>query len=226
MEVNRKERIHNDPRSVLLMLFCANVIAFTQKSRYIEIGWIAVIIVLYWLNGLWKNSVKLGIAYITVCLFQEIVLPVAPRMVVSCFAIFTNYTRRIFPCIMIGWMMIQIISLREFIAAMRKLHLPQSLIVPMAVTIRYFPAIKEETGHITDAIKLKGVKGFGKVEALTVPLMMSAVNTAEELSAAAVTRGIEDPAPKTTVLEMKWHVIDIFTIIISVGFTIGAFILK
>lgn len=26
---------------------------------------------------------------------------------ISCFAIFTNYIRRIFPCIMIGWMMIQ-----------------------------------------------------------------------------------------------------------------------
>lgn len=101
-----------------------------------------------------------------------------------------------FPCLMIGWFMIRTISLREFVAALRALHIPQSVIIPISVTLRYFPAIREEGGHIRDAMKLKQIRGFEKVEAFVVPFMMSAVNTAEELSAAAVTRGIENPVKR------------------------------
>ena len=44
---------------------------------------------------------------------------------------------------------------------------------------------------------------MAKLEGIMVPLMVSATGTAEELSAAAVTRGIEDPAPKTSLVELR-----------------------
>ena len=69
--------------------------------------------------------------------------------------------------------MIGTLSLREFVAGMRLLHVPQKLIIPISVTLRYFPAIKEETGHIRDAMRLRNVRGMEKVEALIVPLQNS-----------------------------------------------------
>lgn len=71
-----------------------------------------------------------------------------------------------------------------------------------------FPALKEETGYIRDAMKLRNIHGVQKIECLLVPIMISATTTAEELSAAAVTRGIENPAPKTSMIEMKFGVQD------------------
>ena len=43
------------------------------------------------------------------------------------------------------------------------------------------------------------------VECLYVPLLMTASNTADELSAAAVTRGIENPKPRTCHLQIKFR---------------------
>ena len=83
--------------------------------------------------------------------------------------------------------------------ALRRWHVPQSLIIPLAVTIRYFPAIREEAGYIRDAMKLCKVSGLQKLESFCVPLMVSATTTADELAAAAVTRGIEnEPAHAAT----------------------------
>ena len=62
--------------------------------------------------------------------------------------------------------------------------------------------------HIRDAMKLRNIHGVQKIECLLVPIMISATTTAEELSAAAVTRGIENPAPKTSMIEMKFGVQD------------------
>ena len=96
----------------------------------------------------------------------------------------------------------------------------------MSVTIRYFPAIKEEAGYIRDAMKLRDIHGLQKIECLLVPIMISATATAEELSAAAVTRGIENPAPKTSMLEMKFGVQDYLCLAVGVVFCVLAIIVR
>ena len=120
------------------------------------------------------------------------------------------------------YLILKTVSLREFIVALRALHVPQTVIIPISVTLRYFPAIREESGYIRDAMKLKNLHGGEKVEAFVVPLMMSAVNTAEELAAAAVTRGIENPVKKTSTVQLHIGVMDCICILVAAGFLVAA----
>ena len=53
--------------------------------------------------------------------------------------------------------------------------------------------------------------------------MVSATETAEELSAAAVTRGIENPTQKTSVIKLHMGVLDWAALAVASGFTIAAF---
>ena len=55
--------------------------------------------------------------------------------------------------------------------------------------------------------------------------MMAASTTVEELSAAAVTSGIENPAPKTSITQLKFHLVDYLILFIEAGFTVAAFML-
>ena len=64
-------------------------------------------------------------------------------------------------------------------------------------------------GYIRDAMKLRDVRGLARLEGTVMPLMVSATETAEELSAAAVTRGIEDPAPKTSAVSLRLSPVDL-----------------
>ena len=52
-------------------------------------------------------------------------------------------------------------------------------------------------------MKLRNIRGLDRLECTVMPLMVSATETAEELSAAAVTRGIENPARKTSAVSLR-----------------------
>lgn len=223
MAAKRSKRLAIDPRTGLFLLVFANIIAFTQDSLLVEFSWIAVLSLLILLCESIGLGIKWAVSFILLFLIQWYVLPISPKIVATSFSIFINYARRMFPCLMVGSLMVKTVSLRRFIVGLRKLRVPQKLIIPISVTLRYFPAIKEETGHIRDAMKLRGIRGIDKVEALVVPLMICATETAEELSAAAVTRGIENPAKKTSVIELHLGVLDCIILIIAVVFTVAAF---
>lgn len=223
---NEKEKNHTiDPRTGLCLLVIANLIAFSQKSFYVEAGWIAALTVLLIVCGCSKTGLKWIAGFGLLLVFQYAILPVSPKLIATSIAIFANYARWMFPCVMIGHLMVKTISLRKFIVGLRKLHVPQKLIIPISVTLRYFPAIREETGYIRDAMRLRNIRGVEKAEAMVVPLMISATETAEELSAAAVTRGIEDPAPKTSTVRLSMGILDWGCLAVGAGFMAAAFML-
>ncbi len=226
MKQTRTGRASIDPRTGLVLLVMANLIALGQKSIWVEAGWISALILLFAVCGCLRTAGKWLCGFFLLLMLQYYVLPASPKWIATSFSIFINYARRMLPCLMTGSLMLKTISLRAFIVGLRKWKIPQKLIIPISVTLRYFPAIREETGYIRDAMRLRSIKGIKKAEALIVPLMISAAGTAEELSAAAVTRGIENPVKKTSVLELHINMIDIISIAAAMVFVIAAFFIR
>lgn len=222
----KKHELKFDPRTELLLLIMANVVAFTQRSLKIEIAWVVLLLLLITACGCGKGACKLGAAFILCLLLQYYVFPNGPKIIASSFTFLVSYARRIFPCLITGTLILQKTSVRELMVALRKWHVPQSLIIPMSVTVRYFPALKEEIGYIRDAMKFRDIHGAQKLECLLVPVMISATATAEELSAAAVTRGIENPAPKTSMIVMRFGVQDFLCLAVGAVFCVLSVIVR
>lgn len=215
---SKKNTLKFDPRTELLLLLMANVVAFTQHSVWVEITWVVLLLLLIIACGCKKTAGKLAIVF-GMCLFlQYYIFPNGPKILASSFTILVSYARKIFPCLIVGTLILQKTPVRELMVTLRKCHIPQGLIIPLSVTIRYFPALKEEVGYIKDAMKLRNIHGMQKMECLLVPIMISATTTAEELSAAAVTRGIENPAHKTSMLVMKFGIQDYLCLAFGVMF--------
>jgi energy-coupling factor transporter transmembrane protein EcfT len=225
MKESITKKIVLDPRAALFILVFANIIAFMQKCLLLEICWIVALTVLTLACGRMRSGIKWFLGYCFVLFLQRYIMPVSPKIIAVSLTIFLNYARRMFPCLIVGSLIIKTISLRKIIVGLRRLNVPQKLIIPISVTLRYFPTIREETGYIRDAMRLRNVKGLKRAEALTIPLMILATETAEELSAAAVTRGIENPVKKTSVVQihMTWY--DWFFIVVSVIFSAAAYLI-
>ena len=75
----------------------------------------------------------------------------------------------------------------------------------------------EEIHNIYDAMKLRGIALSWKnvftrpmliLEAIAIPIVMRSASIAEELSASAVTRGIDNPAQRTSFIQLKVHAKD------------------
>ena len=221
----KTNRLRIDPRTGLLLLVLATIIAFSSKSLPVELSTLGLLLFLTVLCGQVRSTLKWGAAIIFLFALQWYILPASPKVFAMSFSILVNYTRKMLPCLMIGGLLISTLSLREIIAALRSFRVPQKLIISISVTLRYFPAIKEEIAHIRDAMRLRNISGLEKVEATLVPLMISATNTAEELSAAAVTRGIENPAKKTSLIQLKMHLFDWIALTVGSLFTVAALVL-
>ncbi|MEY8352955.1 energy-coupling factor transporter transmembrane component T [Lachnospiraceae bacterium 54-53] len=215
--------IRLDPRTELLLLVIANVVAFTYSARWIEFAVIGALALLLIVCGYAKTAVKWILFFSALVLFQYYVIPVLPKALVVMFMVLAVYLRKIFPCVMIGALIIKSTPVRFLIIALQKWNVPQKLIIPLSITLRYFPAISEEYRHIRDAMKLRKIRGLAKkLECTVVPLLMSATGTADELSAAAITRGIENPVKKTCVIDLRFHVQDMICLLIGGLFIIAA----
>ena len=107
--------------------------------------------------------------------------------------------------------------------SLRKIHIPKSITIPFTVLLRYFPSIGEDRKAIKKAMAVRGLNGsflkhpVKSIECLYVPIMMSAARRADELSSAAVTRGIENPKERTTLIDVRLHRADFVIMLLGIG---------
>lgn len=224
MDKHNEEKVPVDPRTALLLLVMANVVTFTQESIYVEWALIAVLFAFMGYCGCFKAAVKLIVVYAICLFFLYFLFDKASPVLRTAFVVLFVYARKIMPCLMVGTVIVKRIPMHYMVLAMRKWHFPQKLIIALSVTIRYFPAIHCESCHIKDAMRLRGVKGAARFESFVVPLMMSAVGTAEELSAAAVTRGVENPVRKTSAIDIKFAYLDYIALATAAVFVAAALV--
>lgn len=124
------------------------------------------------------------------------------------------------PCMIMGYYMISSTKVSEFICAMEKIHISNNFIIPFAVMFRFFPTIKEEYLSIRDAMRMRGIQFnrniLSMLEYRLVPLMISMVKIGDELSAAAMTRGLGNDTKRTHVCTIGFHLADAIYVSISI----------
>jgi len=125
------------------------------------------------------------------------------------------------PALITAWYVVRTTKIDEFMSAMQKMHVPDGITISLAVVMRFFPTIKEEYSAICDAMKMRGISLAGgnvvrMVEYRMIPLLFSCVNIGDELSAAAITRGLGGEVRRTSVVKLRMGVLDYLLI---AGFT-------
>lgn len=134
------------------------------------------------------------------------------------------------PGIMTGAFLLSTTTVSEFIAAMERMHISEKIVIPLSVIFRFFPTIGEEARAISDAMKMRGIRFGGKHPALMmeyrlIPLMVSVVKIGDELSAAALTRGLGAPRKRTNVCQIGFHIQDFILMILCI-LCFAAFLLQ
>lgn len=112
--------------------------------------------------------------------------------------------------VVMGEYLLATTSVSEFISAMEKLHMPQTITIPMSVMFRLFPTIGAEWKSIRRAmgmrdIRIGGVRSGLLLEYQMVPMMTSSVRIGEELSASALTRGLGAPVRRTNICRIGFR---------------------
>ena len=209
--------LHLDPRTKLcLILLCVLSAMFAPDLQFqfaltVLIGLLAVCC------GKWRYALRGIVAYALICAFTVWCMGVMTGTWRAMFVAFLGLVHKVYACGMLAGLVIATTKVGEFLSAMARLHVPKRLTIPIAVMLRYLPTIREDWHAIRDAMRLRDVSptffGFLKAPAMTVnciyvPLLTAASKAADELSVASVTRGIENPKPRTCLVKIRMRAAD------------------
>lgn len=117
------------------------------------------------------------------------------------------------------------------LAALRNLHLPERLIMIVAVIFRFFPVLSGDMKLLRQSIRTRGafVTPWQKLRALpsyleilTVPMALRVIRIAETLSASAETRGIDLTRRKSNYLSLRFSAWDaVFCVLLAASIAAG-----
>lgn len=200
-----------DVRYKLLLLILISIASFLVKDLLYGSILFAVVCIITLSMGQRFSMLKYILIYIMLVIF-ELLAPYIPKILQSTLLMLTLCLRMFMPMILYARTFITTTSVSEIITAMYSMKIPPPLTITLAVTMRFFPSAKEELNFINDAMKLRGFNLSLKnlftqpgliFEGMMTPMMMRASTIAEELSAASITRGIDNPNPRTSFNKLK-----------------------
>ena len=211
-----------DPRTKLAVLITIAVFilggSYEGIMQYYIIVLAAIPLLLLLAAKKWKDSVLYILIFGGSLCLEMFGLSRLTGVAVAVVGILLRFT----PGIVMGYFVVTTTTVSEFVAAMERIHLPKQITIPMSVMFRFFPTVAEEWSAIGDAMRMRGVRfGGGKagtiLEYRMVPMMICSVKIGEELSAAALTRGLGGPVKRTNICKLGFHVQDVILLLICIG---------
>ena len=123
--------------------------------------------------------------------------------------------RMMMPCLISGSYAFTTTTISEFVCAMRRMRVPEAVVIPCMVVIRFFPTIVHDYRQIRNAMAMRGIAAgrfalvrhpVQSLEFILVPLLMNATIVSRDLSVAALTKGLGIAGEHTcmTTIRMRW----------------------
>ena len=206
-----------DPRTKLLLIFVEAVLVLATTGGERLFWFRAVFAILPFLLLLTAKKYKtciIGLAVLCSVFFLEhSVFPQTHGLSSSMLVVVITIINRFLPAYLTGVYVIRTTTVSEFKSAMEKLRMPDTLTIPMCVMFRLFPTIHEENVSIRAAMRMRGI-GFGggkpgkMLEYRIVPMITCTAKIGEELSAAALTRGLGKYKRRTNICRIGFGLAD------------------
>ena len=199
-------KLRLDPRAKLYLLVLGNLTLFLHVSLTTELLLVSILLSLYFLSGKVKSGVRMTAVYAVLVSIDTFVIPIAEGLLLNVLSLVSVGIRMMLPCVISGGYAFSTTTVGEMVCGLRKFHFSETIIIPSVTVIRFFPTIAEDYRQIRNAMTLRGITYRNPMEALEyilIPLLMNSNNVAQDLSVAAMTKGISLPGKHTSMIELK-----------------------
>ena len=211
-------RFRMDPRAKLYLLLLANLMLFFHIGTGAEAVATGLFLLLFFLSGHTRTGIRLSAVYFGLLAIDLFVVPLAGEgVLLNLLSLVSVGIRMMLPCIITGAYAFTTTTVGELTSALRRMYVPESIIIPCAVVVRFFSTVQEDYHQIRNAMALRGIaEGKGalllhpmqSLEYILMPLLMNGNNVAQDLSVAALTKGIGLPGSHTCMTELHLTVLD------------------
>lgn len=229
------ERIHLDPRTKLALIAAMAVAVALAPGPAYEMILMAAACAFSALLGRTRAGVIMLALYATVIAAARLAPHLDGVAARTALASFLLLMRKVLACSLMAYATVATTRVGEFMSALARLRAPRGLTIPLAVALRYAPAVREDWAFIRDAMRMRGISpgpvsllaSPGRtVDCVYVPLLMSAGRVSDELSMAAIARGIDNPVARTCYLRIAMRPVDWFMLALGVCAVAGAVVCR
>lgn len=232
LKFEKKAILPADPRTKLFLTVTVSTIMITGGTggfmNFVRPCLMACPIIFLLLSKKWKAAARFTVTYAVLFALELTVLPLLTGTWNFILGAAVGIYTHMLPGFIMGYYLVSTTTVSEFVAAMERMRAPQKVVIPVSVVFRFFPTVKEEYAAIRDAMKMRGITTLRSpmkmLEYRVVPLMISIAKIGEELSAAALTRGLGAPQKRTNICTIKFGPLDVFFFLLTIPCWVGFFI--
>ncbi|HDJ2900561.1 TPA: energy-coupling factor transporter transmembrane protein EcfT [Staphylococcus aureus] len=140
-----------------------------------------------------------------------------------------NVVRVFLPAIVMFYILAEKTTASEYLAMFKIFHIPDAFAVTFVVMLRFIPTLLEHLKNIRQALVFRNINigpiyflrhPILSIELLVVPMLISSGKVMEELSAAAMTRGLDIGRKRTTIIKFQLNFADYLVIFIAIALVI------
>lgn len=206
-----------NPLTKLFSLILSNVMLFIHVNEMTEAIMSLLFLLPFFLSDKVKTGVKMAILYYGLLAVDMLLIPRLNGRISVLISLAAISLRMMLPCIIAGAYAFSTTTIGEFVCALRKIRVPESIIIPCMVIIRFFPTIREDYIQIRNAMAFRGIaSGKGAIllhpiqslEYILIPLLMNGNNVAQDLSVSSLTKGIGLSGKHTCMTEITMKIWD------------------
>lgn len=221
LKTKQRQGLLLDPRTKMLLLITISTFLLgglgSESFPFIVPCFSILPFILLISTGKIKKALIYALIFILAYLCGLYLLPklsgLPGYLVLAC----TGMLVRFMPGLVLGSYVMSSTTVSEFTAGMEKIHLSDKIIIPLSVMFRFFPTLKEEFLSINAAMRMRGIIFVGgridkMIEYRLIPLVTCAAKIGEELSAAALTRGLGGEIKRTNLCEIGFKFQDVVLI--------------
>lgn len=227
--MKKKSNLHFNPCTKIVLLFLCIVISSLLPSIEYELIFVSIIALFSVINKKIKFACGGILIYLVVFIVSVLTVKYGSNTVRSLLMPFLGLVHKVYPVCMLSTLILSTTKVGELLSAMSYARISKKITIPLAVMLRYIPTVREDWMYIKDSMCLRGISpsffGFIKNPALTIeciysPMIIMASKAADELTIASITRGIESPKKRTSIIEIRFDIQDIIALIVGIVITV------
>ena len=224
----RDKGIHLDPRTKFLLIIIVATLELAEVNIWFTIAVGTIPFVLFLCNRQFLGAIKFYALYLIAAFIHVHFVGAGTNVFVNMIAgLMGARILKLAPAFAVADYVIKSTGASEMIAAFRKMRIGRGFLIPLSVMFRFVPTISQERHAIHDAAAMRGIiitrkkfweNPFRALEYRLVPLMISIANIGEDLSAASLSRGLDNPAEHTNYVEVRFTKRDLWAVLLTVAF--------
>lgn len=202
-----------NPLTLVILNILFPVVIFLGKGIIYEIVCMLISIVVLAIYRRYSQILKFIISYVFLSLVAYIISTCKITLITDLFGTLVYIFLRMIPVMMIAYILVKDIKSNELLSSFEQIHLPKKLMLSITVALRFFPTYKLEIKMIRESLKMRNIhvklsEPLKFLEYWIVPVLMRINLISEEMTATAMTKGVDSPNKRTSFYNTKMKKVD------------------